>query len=120
MMVSSTTGPSRLGAFLGIIFAVVFRGRFLGVARFATLLREGLPLTLPRLPLFLLVAVRFFALAMAVSYECRQRINLDAGLPRLWLNNSSGHFYPVARGWSLALGNLPNTFLLLGSIIPNF
>jgi len=43
-----------------------------GFVRFAVFLRAGLALALPRLELFLRVATRFFALAIAVSCEvCR-------------------------------------------------
>jgi hypothetical protein len=42
MIVSSMTGTPCLGAFLGAIFAAVFRGRFFVVARFAAFLRAGL------------------------------------------------------------------------------
>jgi hypothetical protein len=95
MIVSSTTGTSTtsLGAFLGAIFAAGFGGRlflavdfraplpacrtlglaFFGVVRFAAFLRAGLVLALPRFELFLRVATRFCALAMAVSCEiCRR------------------------------------------------
>jgi hypothetical protein len=51
----------------------------LGVVRFAAALRVGLALALPRFELFLRVATRFFALAMAVSCEvCRRQANLGA------------------------------------------
>jgi hypothetical protein len=103
MIVSSTTGTSTtsLGAFLGAIFAVVFGGRFFlavdfraplpacrtldfaffGVVRFIAFLRAGLALALPRFELFLRIAIRFFALTMAVSCEeCRWQANLEAPL----------------------------------------
>ena len=88
-----------LGAFLGAFLAAVFGGRFFltagfgaplparrtldfacfGVVRFAAFLRAGLALALPRFELFLRVATRFFALAMAVSCEvCRRQANLGA------------------------------------------
>jgi hypothetical protein len=78
--------------FLGAIFAAVFGSRFFltadfrarlpawrnldfaffGVVRFATILRAGLVLVLPRFELFLLFATRFFALAMVAAYRlCR-------------------------------------------------
>ena len=44
-----------------------FRDRLFGVARFATLLREGLARGFPRFATFLRVARRFFALTIAVS-----------------------------------------------------
>jgi hypothetical protein len=100
MIVSSTgTSTTCLGAFLGAFLAAVFGGRcFLatgfgpplparrtldfarfGVVRFAAFLRAGLALALPRFELFLRVATRFFALAMAVSCEvCRRQANLEA------------------------------------------
>jgi CspA family cold shock protein len=50
-----------------------------GFVRFATFLRAGLALALPRFELFLRDATRFFALAMAVSCEvCRRQANLGA------------------------------------------
>jgi hypothetical protein len=50
-----------------------------GVVRFAAVLRAGLGLALPRFELFLRVATRFFALAMAASCEvCRRQANLGA------------------------------------------
>jgi len=42
---------------------------FFGVARFAAILRAGLVLALPRFDLFLRAATRFFALAMAISFD---------------------------------------------------
>jgi hypothetical protein len=65
MIVFSMTGTPCLGAFLGAIFATVFGGRFFGVARFAAFVRAGLTRAFPRFEVFLL-AIRFFALAMAV------------------------------------------------------
>jgi len=62
MIVSSMTGTPCLGVFLGAIFATIFGGRFLGVARFAAFLRAGLALAFPRFEAFLRVAIRFFAL----------------------------------------------------------
>ena len=71
MIVSSMTGMPRLGAFFGVIFA--FGGRLFGIARFTALLRVGLALAFPRFGAFLRVAIRLFALAMAVSCEvCRR------------------------------------------------
>ena len=71
MIVSSMTGMPRLGAFFGVIFA--FGGRLFGIARFTAFLRVGLALAFPRFEAFLRVAMRFFALAMAVSCEvCRR------------------------------------------------
>jgi hypothetical protein len=99
MIVSSTGTTTCLGAFLGAFLAAVFGGRFfltagfgaplpagrtldfaaLGVVRFAAALRVGLALALPRFELFLRVATRFFALAMAISCEvCRRQANLGA------------------------------------------
>jgi hypothetical protein len=89
MIVSSTGTTTCLGVFLGAFLAAVFGGRFFltpgfgaplparrtldfasfGVARFAALLRPGLALALPRFELFLRVATRFFALAMAALCE---------------------------------------------------
>jgi hypothetical protein len=89
MIVSSTGTTTCLGVFLGAFLAAVFGGRFFltagfgaplparrtldfasfGVARFAALLRPGLALALPRFELFLRVATRFFALAMAAPSE---------------------------------------------------
>jgi hypothetical protein len=52
---------------------------FWGVVRFAAFMRAGLALALPRFELFLRVATRFFALAMAVPCEvCRRQANLEA------------------------------------------
>ena len=77
MIVSSMTGTTFcLATFLGAFFAEVFRGRFFGVARFATFLREDLALAFPRFEAFLRVATRFFALAMAVPCKiCRGAIH---------------------------------------------
>jgi hypothetical protein len=69
MIVSSMTGTPCLGAFLGAIFAAVFRARFFGVACFDVFLRAGLELAFPRFEVFLRVARRFPALAMAVPCE---------------------------------------------------
>jgi hypothetical protein len=89
MIVSSTGTTTCLGVFLGAFLAAVFGGRFFltpgfgaplparwtldfaffSVARFAALLRPGLALALPRFELFLRVATRFFALAMAAPSE---------------------------------------------------
>jgi len=63
------TGTLCLGAFLDAIFFTGFGGRFFGIARFAAFLRAGLALVFPRFDAFLRVAIRFFALAMAVSCE---------------------------------------------------
>jgi hypothetical protein len=92
MVVSTGTFTACLGALL----ATIFEGRFflaadfaallparrtldfalLGAARFATFLRAGLALALPRFEVFLRVATRFFALAMAISCEaCRRHAN---------------------------------------------
>jgi hypothetical protein len=83
IIVSSTTGAFRPGAFLDAVFAVVFHGLF-GVAclaaflrpalalaflRFETLVRADLVLAFRRFVAFLGVAIRFFALAMTVSCE---------------------------------------------------
>jgi hypothetical protein len=79
MIVSSMTGTPCFGAFLGAIFAAVFRGRFFVVARFAAFLRAGLTLAFPRFEAFLRVSTRFFALAIAVSFEIwRWRANFEA------------------------------------------
>jgi hypothetical protein len=87
-MIVSLTGTSTacLGVLLGAFLAALFDCRCLfaapltldfacfGVMRFAAFLRAGLVLALPRLELFLRVATRFFALAMAVSREvCRRQ-----------------------------------------------
>lgn len=78
MIVSSMTGTLCLPTFLGAFFAEVFRGRFFGVARFATFLREDLALAFPRFEAFLRVVMRFFALAMAVSCkDYRRAIDKD-------------------------------------------
>ncbi|MGB8042519.1 MAG: hypothetical protein WCF66_06120, partial [Pseudolabrys sp.] len=87
MIVSSTgTSAACLGVLLGAFLAAIFDCRCLldmgfaapltldfarfGVMRF---FRACLALALPRLELFLRVATRFFALAMAVSREvCRR------------------------------------------------
>ena len=90
MIVSSTgTSTTCLGVFLGAFLAAIFDGRFFfavgfaapltldfacfGFVRFAVFLRAGLALALPRLELFLRVATRFFALAIAVSCEAAAR-----------------------------------------------
>ncbi len=90
-MVSSIgTSTTCLGVFLGAFLAGVFGDRsllamgvaaplpagrtldraFFGVVRFAAFLRAGLTLALPRFKLFLRVAARIFALAMAVPPKC--------------------------------------------------
>jgi hypothetical protein len=84
MIVSSMTGTPCLGAFLGAIFAVVLRGRFLGVARFDAFLRAGLALAFPRFEAFL--RVRFIALAMTVPCD------VCPGKPIS--NQSIGHIIP--------------------------
>jgi len=86
MIVSSTDTTTCLGVFLGAFLAAVFGGRFfltagfgaplparwtldfafVGVVRVAAFLRAGLALALPRFEVFLRVATRFFALAMAM------------------------------------------------------
>src|SRR5580692_2844256 len=74
-IVSSTIGFRCLGAFFGAFFKVFFdvtlaaglRVFFLGAARLTAFLRAGLAF-LP-FTAFLRVALRFFALAMAVSCE---------------------------------------------------
>jgi hypothetical protein len=80
IIVSSTTGTLCLGAFLGAIFAVVFRTRLFGVACIAAFLRAGLALAFPRFEAFLRVALGFFALAIVVSCceVCRRQANLES------------------------------------------
>ncbi len=74
MIVSSMTGTLCLPTFLGAFFAEVFRGRFFGVARFATFLREDLALAFPRFEAF----SRVVTLAMAVSCkDYRRAIDKD-------------------------------------------
>jgi hypothetical protein len=78
---------SAAGACPGAVSAAVFDSRFFlaidfrvrpRTCRVFALLRADLVLALPRFELLLRVAIRFFALAIAVSCEvCRRHANLE-------------------------------------------
>jgi len=115
MIVSSTTGTFCPGAFLGANFALDFRGRFSGLARFAAFLREGLALAFPRFEAFLRVATRFVALAMAVSSKvCRRAIRLSQHYP-----SAIGHATFIDFRWvkpgKLLCGEFPRCIFLAES-----